>query len=95
MTATLRDVLRAFETADRPRTLKHLARELDITPGLLDSMIQHWVRKGKLRPIHAGTACTTCGSAGQCAFITPLPPTYALVTDDMPLSHPPACARCD
>lgn len=95
MMATLRDVLRAFETADRPQTLKHLARELDITPGMLDSMIQHWVRKGKLRPVHASTACTTCGSAGQCAFITPLSPTYELVTENALPTHPPACACCD
>lgn len=95
MPATLRDVLHAFETAERPCTLNQMARDLDITPGLLDSMIQHWVRKGKLRPVHSGSACDTCGGASQCPFIAALPPTYELVTGDTPAPDSPVCAHCE
>jgi hypothetical protein len=50
MQSKLRQVLTIFETADSPLSLPQIARNLDVTPEHLEGMIQHWVRKGKIRP---------------------------------------------
>lgn len=95
MPSTLRQVLHAFETADAPRTLNQLARELELAPGMLAGMIDYWVRKGKLRPIHSASACNACGSATTCPFIMQMPPTYELVTGDSPPPcEEPVCHYC-
>ncbi len=92
-TSPLRQVLQAFENADRPRTLTQLARELDIAPGMLDGMLAYWVRKGRLRESGSAPACTTCGGAAGCPFVPHLPRSYELITDDDP-PPPPACGCC-
>ncbi len=95
MSSMLRSVLTAFENADAPCTLNQLARELDIAPGMLDGMIDYWVRKGKLRPVHTATACNACGSKTHCPFIMQMPPTYELVTPDSPPAvEAPVCTSC-
>ncbi len=95
MPSTLRQVLNAFETADQPRTLTQLARELDIAPNMLEGMIMHWVQRGKLRPVHSATACSTCGSATKCPFIMQMPPAYELATGDTaPPDDIPLCKTC-
>ena len=95
MTAGLRDVLRAFETAPAPQTLSQMARALDLTPAMLQELIDFWVRKGRLRAVHLDSACGTCGGADGCPFILKLPPTYELVapgTAETPSA--PACRGC-
>lgn len=95
MPSKLRQVLNAFEDAERPCTLAQLARDLDMSPGMLEGMIDHWVRRGKLRPVHGANACNTCGGASGCPFIMQMPPTYELVTADSPaLDDLPACTTC-
>jgi len=79
---TLRQVLQAFEETRTPRTLSQLARELDLPPGMLEGMIDHWVRKGRLRETGSGPACTTCGHSAGCPFIAKMPRSFELVTDD-------------
>ena len=44
----LREVLRAVESAGGPITLNELSRQLSIDPGVLDGMLAHWSRRGKL-----------------------------------------------
>jgi hypothetical protein len=86
MASTLREVLRAFETAQGPLSLSDIARDLDITPGMLDGMIDYWVRKGKIRPAAGGPACATCSSCSHskscCTYSPTMPRSYLLVTDD-------------
>lgn len=95
MASQLREVLYAFENAKAPYTLNQLARQLDISPGMLDGMIDYWVRKGKLRPVHTTMACNACGSSSHCPFIMQMPPTYELAADDsLPVVQPPACQCC-
>lgn len=95
MASQLRQVLYAFEDAKAPYTLNQLARQLDMTPGMLDGMIHYWVRKGKLRPVHTSMACNACGSSSQCPFIMQMPSTYELVKDDSPpVDQPPMCQCC-
>ena len=85
MTVTLRQVLQAFEQADTSLRLDALSRELGIAPGLLEGMIDHWVRKGRIREVHDAlpdgcTSCHGCGVRSECPFVTRPPRRYALVT---------------
>jgi hypothetical protein len=83
MASTLREVLRAFETANGPLSLGDIARDLDITPGMLDGMIEYWVRKGKIRPAAGGPTCSSCSYSKSCCTYSPtMPRSYLLVTDD-------------
>ncbi|MBN1964435.1 MAG: hypothetical protein JW910_07300 [Anaerolineae bacterium] len=91
MASTLGQVLSAFEAADRPLTLGALARELGVAPGILAGMIEHWVRKGRLREIGGTTACRTCAGASGCPFLTTdLPRRFVLTSphDDGSASLP-------
>jgi hypothetical protein len=87
MASTLREVLRAFETAPGPLSLNDIARDLDITPGMLDGMIDYWVRKGKIRPAASGSTCGTCSACSHlkscCTYSPAMPRSYLLVTDDL------------
>lgn len=42
------NVLREVEVAQGPLTFGELSRRLNIEPGVLEAMIQFWVRKGRL-----------------------------------------------
>jgi hypothetical protein len=79
---TLRQVLTIFETTNRPFSLPQLAHELNVSPERLDGMIQHWVRKGKIRASGSVTECGSCGHNGACPFVMEMPRSYELVTPD-------------
>jgi hypothetical protein len=82
MTTLLRHVLQIFEEAETVVRLDALARELEIDPATLDNMIQHWVRKGRIRAVvdmPEGTACHGCGADGGCPFVVHLPRRYELI----------------
>ncbi|MBN1200847.1 MAG: hypothetical protein JXJ20_03225 [Anaerolineae bacterium] len=95
MTTTLRAVLHAFEHADTPLSLNQMARDLGVEPGMLESMIAHWVRKGRLREVaDSPGGCAACGSKHGCPFIAKMPRRYELVTakdPDQPFDPPCAC----
>jgi hypothetical protein len=86
MATLLREVLAAFENTRQPLTLNQLARELDISPGMLEGILDYWVHKGRLREV-GGESCTACGSAGNCPFVPRMPRSYELVTGE----EPPPC----
>ncbi|MFO7541005.1 MAG: FeoC-like transcriptional regulator [Chloroflexota bacterium] len=81
MQSKLRQVLTVFETADSPRSLPQIARDLDLPVDRLEGMIQHWVRKGKIRPSGSLTECGTCGHQGGCPFVMTMPRSYELIND--------------
>ena len=102
---TLRQVLRFFEEADGPLSMSQAAQALVITPGMLEGMIAHWVRKGRLREvIDCGEGCATCGGAtcgrGQgCPFIpASAPRRYELATGAIlqprPVTPAHSCPHC-
>jgi hypothetical protein len=78
MQSKLRQVLTVFETADSPLSLPQIARELDVTPERLEGMIQHWVRRGKIRQSGSLTDCGTCGQQGGCPFVMALPRSFEI-----------------
>jgi hypothetical protein len=82
MTTTLRRVLQAFEEADTSIRLDVLSRTLEIDPGTLDNMIQHWIRKGRIREVQIETGgCYTCDVQTECPFVMRLPRSYTLVRE--------------
>lgn len=78
--STLRQVLTIFETAHAPLSLPQIARELEVSRERLEGMIQHWVRKGKIRESHSQSECGGCGHKGACPFVLDLPRSYELAT---------------
>ena len=93
MTTVLRQVLQMFEQADAPLSVRQMARELDMTPAMLEGMLAHWVRRGKLRRVQPGQVCGTCGKATQCPLVAHLPFAYELVREGEPPL--PACPRAE
>ncbi|GJM40855.1 MAG: hypothetical protein DHS20C20_11370 [Ardenticatenaceae bacterium] len=86
--STLRQVLTIFETAVTPLSLPQIARDLNVSPARLEGMIQHWVRKGKIRQSTALSECGSCGENGGCPFVLDMPRTYELATnqENIPLN---------
>jgi hypothetical protein len=94
MTTQLRAVLDAFEGKHTAVSLNQLSRELGVTPAILDSMIDFWVRKGRLREAATPTTCGSCGHAQSCPFIMKMPRMIELVKPDEPPMDDPPCACC-
>ncbi len=82
MMTLLREVLTVFEQAEGPLRLSDLAERLNVSPGVLEGMIEFWVRKGRMRMV-AGCPinCGTC-PADDCLLKTlRLPARYELTRD--------------
>jgi hypothetical protein len=79
----MREILEHFDGQSAPLSVNQMAHEMDITPGVLRGMIDHLVRRGKLREVSpGGTACTACGVKGTCPFVVALPVYYERIHDD-------------
>lgn len=85
----LREVLRLVESVDGPISLTAISRELDIDPGVVEEMLNYWVRKGRLTLDGRSSVCSgncaaatcQCGSCtgiSSCPFIARLPKTYMI-----------------
>ena len=89
----LRELLRLVETAEGPISLSDLARQLGVDAAVLDGMLQHWVKKGRLVVDGRSSAvtceggcasmggCGSCAGVASCPFIARLPVTYRLNLD--------------
>jgi hypothetical protein len=86
----LRDVLRLVEGAKGPVSLAELSRQLDVAPAVLEGMLEHWARKGRLA-VSGGTVatchdscagrCGSCAGAVNCPFVARLPKSYLIVVE--------------
>jgi hypothetical protein len=85
----LRELLRLVEAAEGPISLSDLARQLGVDVPVLDGMLQHWVRKGRL--VVEGSAGAQGGrGAGQNGDALTLP----LLTPAPLLPCSPAVGGC-
>ncbi len=97
MASPLREVLDHFEPGAPPVSLRGLAREMALDPGVLEEMLAYWVRKGRLREVNGTThrACTQCGVKRACPFVLAMPRYYERVSDQDPRTLGPPCAVDD
>jgi hypothetical protein len=77
----LRILLDLFEGSSGAVSIRDIARELDVSQDRVGSMMQYWIRKGKIRVSGVGTDCGSCGAGGDCPFILDMPRTYELVKE--------------
>jgi hypothetical protein len=88
----LNQVLQEIESTQGTLTLNDLSRKLGIERGVLDGMIQFWVRKGRLLDEDAvdsaaslecsgGSCGASCVGLAECAFVAKMPKTYSLPKD--------------
>lgn len=81
----LNRVLQEIESTQGALNLSELSRKLNIDRGVLDGMIQFWVRKGRLvddDTVDAECSSSTCGDSctglASCTFVAKMPKTYSL-----------------
>jgi hypothetical protein len=84
---SLRELLSLFESG-QALSLAQISRKFGIEQGVLESMLDFWVRKGKLR-LSPYNGCAECGQNHVCPLGAALPRRYELATgDDVPI---PSC----
>ena len=91
----LRQVLNYFENSRGGISVNTIARELEISPGQVGSMVEFWIRKGKIRPTPVQD-CGSCGVNGNCPFVVEMPLSFELVREnggELPETVQPACDR--
>lgn len=62
----LREVLKEFEASSGAVSLTALSRKLNISEGLLSSMLDYWVRQGALKDNRNFSQVATTGCAVGC-----------------------------
>jgi hypothetical protein len=77
---SLQQVLDYFMRSSGAVSIALLARELDLSPGLVESMVDFWVRKGRIQRLDpGGRECGGCSRKGSCPLIAELPVCYRVV----------------
>jgi len=93
-TSTLGRLLTLFENSSGSLSVTSLARELDVSPGRAEEMVEFWIRKGRIKASSNLTECGTCSVQGDCPFVLDMPRTFELVNVDRDHMEPvlqPAC----
>ncbi len=78
-TSILSKLLTLIEESSGAYSIQALARELDVTPAHVESMLEYWIRKGKINTSTNLTECGSCSAQGDCPFVLEMPRTYELV----------------
>ena len=91
----LRELLQLVETAEGPLSLTDLGRQLNVDAPVLEAMLQHWVRKGRLIVEGRGSA----GEQGSRGAGVKGSPTELLLSPALPPPCSPAgggggCGSC-
>jgi len=87
-------LLAKIEESSGAFSIQALARELDLSPERLESMLEYWIRKGKIQSSTKLTECGSCSSQGDCPFVLEMPRTYELVTGQDQLTDPVTHVIC-
>lgn len=87
----LRELLHLIESADGPITLSELSRLMDVDAGVIEGMLNHWVRKERLA-VSGGVATSCCAGSGggcgsctgvvECPFVARMPRTFSVQLND-------------
>ena len=87
-TSKLSSLLTKIKESSGAFSIQALARELDLTPERVESMLEYWVRKGMIESSTKLTECGSCSSQGDCPYVLEMPQTYELVTGHDQLADP-------
>ncbi len=93
-TSKLSNLLTKIEESSGAFSIQALARELDLTPERVKSMLEYWIRKGKIQSSTKLTECGSCSSQGDCPFVLEMPRTYELVIGHDHQSDPDSHIIC-
>jgi hypothetical protein len=78
----LRQFLAYFENTRGGTSIDVIARDMNLSPGRVENMIEFWVRKGRLQLGSAENSnCESCGGGDACPFTVDLPLCYEIVRD--------------
>jgi len=88
-TSTLSKLIILFEDTPGTLSITSLARELDVSPGRAEEMVEFWIRKGRIKASSHLTECGTCSVQGDCPFVLEMPRTYELAESQSYNSDPP------
>lgn len=80
-TSTLGKLMTFFENSSGALSVTSLARELDVSPGRAEEMVEFWVMKGRIKSSSNLTECGGCSAQGDCPFVLEMPRTYELVDE--------------
>jgi hypothetical protein len=90
----LRQILTFFEDTKNAVPLNAIARDLNLSLARVESMVEYWVRKGKIRLSEETRDCRSCGVNANCPFVLNLPKSYELVRESggaIQVGTDPAC----
>ena len=79
-TSKLSRLLSFVEGLSGAISVRELARELDISQGRVESMLEYWINKGKIKKSSSQTECGNCSEMGDCPYILEMPRTYEMVS---------------
>ena len=82
-TSKLSRLLTIFEGSSGVISVRELARELDISQGQVESMMDYWISKGRIKISASQDECGNCSAVGECPFILEMPRTFELVKEDV------------
>jgi hypothetical protein len=79
-TSRLSKLLEMFEEISGALSVQAMASELEIRPAQVESMVDFWINKGRIRATEESKDCGSCGLNSNCPYILKLPQTYELVS---------------
>ena len=80
-TSKLSRLLTLLEGSSGAISIRELAKDLDISKGRVESMMEYWISKGRIKKSTSQTECGNCSALGDCPFILEMPRTYDLVNE--------------
>jgi hypothetical protein len=80
--SALSQLVKLLEESQGAISIQSLAQELEVTPERVESMMDYWIRKGRIRKSTDLIDCGSCGELESCPFILDMPKTYELIKDD-------------
>jgi hypothetical protein len=72
-------ILNLFLKSDTPLSLGYIAYQLEISPDLAESMLEYWIRRGRIKVAAEEINCGSCGINQSCPYVDQLPVSYSLV----------------
>ena len=69
----LRQLLDLIENSQSGISLRRIARELDLSVGQVENMLDYWVQKGRLQIMEPAAKCQACASSTGCSYLIDFP----------------------